>query len=235
MLAKDLLQLKRAEILSILKGNPGEPGKNGEKPSESELLFLIMGVLKAHWEDLRGKPGKDGETPSIPLIVQQVMAEMPTNEEIIEDVLQKMPSKEELQGKDGEPGRVPRHEWTGEKLRFENPDGTMGEWIDIAQMVLDAVKKLKLGRKTATKVFGGVVTTGIYTESLTSQCDGSNKVFTTSRPYKTGAIVLMGQDHPVIYDPATDFTESGEAEITLTDNVDAPLSGQRLVIQYAEG
>lgn len=31
----------------------------------------------------------------------------------------------------GEDGRIPAHEWDGTRLRFENPDGTWGEWVDL--------------------------------------------------------------------------------------------------------
>lgn len=34
-------------------------------------------------------------------------------------------------GKDGKNGSIPDHEWDGTKIRFENPDGTWGEWVDI--------------------------------------------------------------------------------------------------------
>lgn len=34
-------------------------------------------------------------------------------------------------GDAGAVGRPPRHEWRGTKLRFENPDGTWGEWVDL--------------------------------------------------------------------------------------------------------
>lgn len=31
----------------------------------------------------------------------------------------------------GADGRPPAHEWDGTRLRFENPDGTWGEWVDL--------------------------------------------------------------------------------------------------------
>lgn len=34
-------------------------------------------------------------------------------------------------GEKGEAGRPPRHEWRGTWLRFENPDGSWGEWVDL--------------------------------------------------------------------------------------------------------
>lgn len=31
----------------------------------------------------------------------------------------------------GEQGEIPKHQWSGTKLRFENPDGTWGKWVDL--------------------------------------------------------------------------------------------------------
>lgn len=36
-----------------------------------------------------------------------------------------------IQGEKGEKGDKPAHEWEGTKLRFENPDGTWGQWVDL--------------------------------------------------------------------------------------------------------
>jgi hypothetical protein len=33
-------------------------------------------------------------------------------------------------GEQGEQGLAPAHEWLGTKLRFANPDGTWGEWVE---------------------------------------------------------------------------------------------------------
>jgi len=36
-----------------------------------------------------------------------------------------------LSGTDGVDGSTPDHEWKGESLRFQNPDGTWGKWVDL--------------------------------------------------------------------------------------------------------
>lgn len=80
---------------------------------------------------------------------------------------------------------------------------------------------------------GGSGSGGNFTrEDLSSQCDGSNKVFTLANSYKTGSLQVMGTQFPIIYRPSTDFTESGDAEVTLTSEVGAPESGQTLVAIY---
>lgn len=79
----------------------GEPGKPGPRGKD--------GV-----DGKDGKDGKDGHSP-------------------IAGIDYPLPSK----GEKGEPGGVgergpmPKHEWDGSKLRFENPDGTWGKWVDI--------------------------------------------------------------------------------------------------------
>lgn len=34
-------------------------------------------------------------------------------------------------GTNGDTGPMPAHEWKGSRLRFQNPDGTWGEWVDL--------------------------------------------------------------------------------------------------------
>lgn len=34
-------------------------------------------------------------------------------------------------GKQGKPGPAPEHEWNGTKLRFQNPDGSWGDFVDL--------------------------------------------------------------------------------------------------------
>lgn len=34
-------------------------------------------------------------------------------------------------GADGERGPAPRHEWDGTRLRFQRPDGSWGQWVDL--------------------------------------------------------------------------------------------------------
>jgi len=59
-------------------------------------------------EGTRGKPGKDGITTVITETVTVVQ-----------------------EGKPGEMGSVPRHQVSRGEIRFENPDGTWGDWITV--------------------------------------------------------------------------------------------------------
>lgn len=72
-------------------------------------------------------------------------------------------------GDKGEKGDKPKHEWQGTKLRFERPDGTWGEWVDLkGQPGRDGKKGFVLNggresgvleKKKFTKALGGLTFT----------------------------------------------------------------------------
>lgn len=66
--------------------------------------------------------------------------------------------------------------------------------------------------------------------SLSSQCDGSNKIFTV--PANSEFLALMGSDSPIIYDKTTDFSGSGTTTLTLSSGVNAPSLGANLILEY---
>lgn len=72
---------------------------------------------------------------------------------------------------------------------------------------------------------------GAATQStdLSSQCNGTNKVFTI--PAFTSIISLIGSDAPIIYRPTTDYTAAGTT-LTLGAGVNAPSSGATLILTY---
>ncbi len=74
---------------------------------------------------------------------------------------------------------------------------------------------------------GGSIT---YSYDLSSQCNGSNKVFTV--PSNTNFVQLSGTDAPQIYRPTTDYTGSGTTTLTLTAAVTAPSNGATLILLY---
>jgi hypothetical protein len=69
---------------------------------------------------------------------------------------------------------------------------------------------------------------------LSSQCDGSTKVFTI--PANTRVIGVHGTQFPINYRPLVDWTTSGTGNVTLTlsSEVSAPETGQTLWITYVE-
>lgn len=45
----------------------------------------------------------------------------------------------------GDTGSIPKHEWNGTKLSFENPDGTMGEEVELMpQITLEIDENMNL-------------------------------------------------------------------------------------------
>ena len=78
---------------------------------------------------------------------------------------------------------------------------------------------------------GGTPHNLIQAEDLTSQTDGSTKTFTV--PTFRHAILLICPDFPIVYRPTTDYT-LGNKTITLTSSVDAPSSGQTLILLYVK-
>ncbi len=219
------------ELVAQFKGDKGDPGKQGKPgksikgdkgdlPSQSLVLEFVRKVFDAFKGDLKGDKGDLGDS------VKGDPGKSP-----IAGIDYDIPTDGDP-GDPGEKGAIPDHEWDGKKLRFEKPDGEWGEWINIWDIITQQVKKIKLPKGGILKGFGGVSQSQPVTESITDQCDGSNKVFTTEFNYKAGTLQVSGQDFPYNYDPASDWTETGNNEFTLTSEVDAPKTGQRFLVTY---
>jgi hypothetical protein len=88
-------------------GPPGEKGETGPPPDHewrgTEVRFEAADGGWGEYIDLKGDPGNDGK-PGAAVT---------------------------LRGERGETGPSPSHEWNGTGLRFENPDGTFGEYTDL--------------------------------------------------------------------------------------------------------
>lgn len=82
------------------------------------------------------------------------------------------------------------------------------------------------GQKVINATGGG---SSIKVADLSSQCNGSNKVFTI--PALTTIIGLTGTDAPIVYRPTTDFTAAGTT-LTLGTGVTAPSQGATLLLTY---
>lgn len=93
----------------------GKPGRDGATPSKELLLSLITPLIK---------PGKDGETPSDQKLLDLIISVMP-------DPIPGPPGKPGKEGKRGKTGKMPAHEWNGTLIRFQNPDGSWGEYKNL--------------------------------------------------------------------------------------------------------
>lgn len=111
----------------------------------------------------------------------------------------------------------------------------IGNKIDISQ-IRNANSFMFHGKKYNFEelMHGGGSSTGTtsitYSTDLSSQCNGSNKVFTV--PTNTAFILLTGTDAPFTYRPVVDYTGSGTTTLTLDAGVNAPSSGATLILTY---
>jgi len=92
------------ELLEPQKGEKGDKGDKGEDGKDG----------KDGKDGIDGKDGKDGIDGK--------------DGEPGRDGLN---GKDGVDGKDGKNGEKPRHEWKGQWIRFEEPDGKMGPWINL--------------------------------------------------------------------------------------------------------
>jgi len=128
------LYLGKKQIKITLPGKPGDPGITprkgidyrdgidgiGKPPKHqwdgTKIRFQNPNNSWGRWVDLKGEKGNPGITP-----------------------------KKDVDYRDGEPGEdgignPPVHQWQGTKIRFQNPDKTWGEWIDLRGAKGDKLK-----------------------------------------------------------------------------------------------
>lgn len=105
-------------------------GKQGLPPEHqwlgTKLRFKNPDGVWGDWKELLGKQGRDGPQgiPGKDGRDGKDGARGPKGEK-------GNPGKDGRDGKDGETGKPPKHQWDGKKIRFENPDGSWGPWVDI--------------------------------------------------------------------------------------------------------
>lgn len=95
--------------------------KDGKTPTKEELVALMKPLIPS---PIPGKPGKNGDTPSTKKILELI-------ESVIPDPIPGPPGKPGKPGKDGKRGKTPNHEWNGTLIRFQKPDGTWGEFVNL--------------------------------------------------------------------------------------------------------
>jgi hypothetical protein len=89
----------------------GEDGMPGQPPKHqwdgTKIRFEKPDGKWGVWVDLKGKEGDPGKTPE-----------------------KDIDYRDGIDGDDGI-GRPPAHEWKGTKIRFQNPDKSWGQWVDL--------------------------------------------------------------------------------------------------------
>lgn len=208
VLEKYLAEIAKKE--AAIRGERGLPGIDAD---ENRIIRRIMSVIPIP---------RDGKDCNEKQVVEDVLKKIKVPKDgkdcdeqiVIREVLRKIPIPKN--------GRPPKHEIKEHSIRFENPDGTWGEWIHFGDYMLG-------GQKTVHR--GG---TKYARYDVSSQCNGVNKVFVLPDSYESNSVMVYGTQFPLIYRPAIDFTESGDKQVTLTDEVGAPASDQTVIITYVK-
>jgi len=115
-----------------VKGDKGEPGKDGES---------IVGPQGIPGESVRGEKGDKGEKGDSIKGDRGEIGKTPKHEwDDTKIRFQKQDGSwgkwQDLKGKDGlsirgENGKAPEHQWDKTRIRFKNPDGSWGPYVDL--------------------------------------------------------------------------------------------------------
>lgn len=131
----DLEQLISRAVKSLAPRLKGEKGDKGDsvKPTASELMSAVNKYMATNRRSFKGEKGDDGDQGS-----PGKNGEDADNDLIINKVLSRIPKP-----KEGVDGFTPRHEVSDDKVRFENPDKSWGQWIDFGKLIKKAVSGLR--------------------------------------------------------------------------------------------
>jgi hypothetical protein len=109
-------------------------GQDGLDAYQVWLSLGNVGEKDVYLDSLRGLPGQDGQDG------EDGKDGLSAYEIAVDNGFVGSESDwlRSLQGEDGEDGAVgpmPRHEWSGTRLRFEKPDGSWGEWVELRGVI----------------------------------------------------------------------------------------------------
>lgn len=124
-------------------------------------------------------------------------------------------------GAEGKPGSPPEHEYRDGMLRFETPDGSWGQWINLVEL-LDKLQ-MQFGGKTLHR--GGA--NYVDSETPTGTVNGSNTDFTLANTPISGSlkVYVNGQRMKA---GGEDYTLSGKTITFVT----APPTGSIILVDY---
>ena len=110
------------DLLAPRDGAPGRDGIDGRDGRDADPEMVRALIEEALADRPVPRDGRDADPAVIRLEVERAVG----------DVLRAAKSGANGDvGADGEVGPMPRHEWDGTKLRFEQADGTWGEWVNL--------------------------------------------------------------------------------------------------------
>ena len=201
-------------ILASLKGTKGDKGEVGIQGEE-------------------GKIGPKGEKGDAPIKSKDYFTEQEKQEFLkkitpvkgkdyfdgengADGIDGKIPVKniDYFDGKDGEIGPMgpigpaPKHEWQGTMLRFQNPDGTWGKWVN-----LRATEKMGGG---GLVIKGGAGGTFVYNETPTGAVDSANVTYTLAHAPSPAGSLILTVNGQVMTSGGVDYTLSGSTITMVT-------------------
>lgn len=120
------IEKRLKEVDALLKKLKDNPPKDGVTPTTSQLLALITPLIP------KPIPGKPGKTPSKQELLDLI-------ESLIPEPIPGEPGKpgKSIQGK---PGRMPKHEWSGTRIRFETAPGEWGEFVNLQGAPMEPIE-----------------------------------------------------------------------------------------------
>jgi hypothetical protein len=131
-------------LLDMLKGDTGPQGPKGERGETGSDLYQLaqqagfVGTLDEYLESLKGETGPQGKPgPQGQSGLKGIKGD-PGND-----------------GKDGADGQAPAHQIDGNRVRFEQPSGEWGAWIDLGG-IAQAVNSMGAGSLQLQKFYDSV-------------------------------------------------------------------------------
>lgn len=221
------------EIQAIRHGILEEvtPIKGTDYFTSEEVGWIISNVregLKAEVTPVKGVDYVDGIDGYTPIknkdYFDGIDGKTPTREDLLSLIVPLIPSVT-----DGKDAVVDEDEIVKKLIKFIKKKKVL-DVNDINGM--QGFSKDGINYRFEELMHGGGTTTSsiVYSEDLSSQCNGVNKVFTV--PANTAFITLTGTDAPFTYRPVVDYTGSGTTTLTLDAGVNAPSSGATLILTY---
>lgn len=125
----------RAVVMPWLAENITQPkdGNDADPINMAEIAAIVNTWLTVHYADLLPSHAVI-EQIATTWLADNIKQPKDGNDATIEQIRTVAESwlRDNIsQPKDGEDGETPEHEWNGSLLRFKNPDGTWGKWVNL--------------------------------------------------------------------------------------------------------